>query len=116
MTPTWTNEVLTVDDRKDPDDIVLSEHERLALSRIEAELGDDPRLARRMRHPGAPPWLPLTVAALTCASLFLLSMGIITSNMAVLCCFAALWPVTLLLAFRMLRRPAGAEERTRTWR
>ncbi|MFJ1604526.1 hypothetical protein ACIOHS_14325 [Streptomyces sp. NPDC088253] len=65
-----------------------------------------------MRHPGGRPWLPLSVASLTCASLLLLVMGILTSNPAVLCCFAALWPVTLLLAFRLPRRPNGAEGRT----
>jgi hypothetical protein len=109
-----TNEVLTVESRNNPDDVALSSQERLALWRIEAELRQDRRLARRMRHPVARPWLPLSVAALTCASLLLLVVGILTSDSAVLWCLAALWPITLLLASRMLRRPAGAEDHTRS--
>ncbi|MFE2515719.1 DUF3040 domain-containing protein [Streptomyces mirabilis] len=103
-----------MENRNDPDGIALSSHERLVLLRIEAALRQDRRLARRMRHPGARPWLPLSVAALTCASLLLLVMGILTSDLAVLWCFAALWPVTLLLAFRLLRHPSGAEDRSRS--
>lgn len=109
-----TNEVFTVESRNNPDDVALSSQERLALWRIEAELRRDRRLARRMRPPVARPWLPLTVAALTCASLLLLVVGILTSDSAVLWCLAALWPITILLAFRMLRRPAGAGNRTRS--
>jgi hypothetical protein len=107
-----TDGVLTVESRNNPDDVALSLNERLALWRIEAELRQDRRLARRMRHPVARPWLPVLVAALTCASLLLLVAGILTSNSAVLWCLAALWPITLLLTFRMLRRPDGAEDRT----
>jgi hypothetical protein len=102
-----------VDSRNDPDGVTLSPYERLSLWRIEAELRQDRRLARRMSHPETRPWLPLSVAALTCASLLLLVMGILTSNSAVLWCLVALWPITLLLTFRMLRRPTGAEDRTR---
>ncbi|MET7850377.1 DUF3040 domain-containing protein [Streptomyces avermitilis] len=103
-----------MESRNDPDGVTLSSHERLALWRIEAELRQDRRLARRLRRPGARPWLPLSVAALTCASLILLVAGILTSDKAVLWCLVALWPVTVLLAFRMLRRPTGVEGRTRS--
>ncbi|MEU9154634.1 DUF3040 domain-containing protein [Streptomyces sp. NPDC048417] len=102
-----------MENRNDPDGIALTSHERVALWRIEAELSEDRRLVRCMRHPGGRPWLPLSVAALTCTSLLLLVMGILTSDLAVLWCFAALWPVTLLLAFRLLRRPTGTEDRGR---
>ncbi|MFJ8143116.1 DUF3040 domain-containing protein [Streptomyces sp. NPDC096013] len=105
-----------MESRNNPDDVALSSHERLALWRIEAELRQDRRLARRMRHPVARPWLPLSVAALTCASLLLLVVGILTSDSAALWCLAALWPTTILLAFRMLRRPAGTGDRIRSWR
>ena len=104
-----------MESRNNPDDVALTSHERLALWRIEADLSEDRRLARRMRHPGSRPWLPLSVAALTCASLLLLVVGILSSSSAVLWCLAALWPITLLLAFRMLRRPAGAEGRISSW-
>ncbi|MFE5111422.1 DUF3040 domain-containing protein [Streptomyces sp. NPDC056663] len=100
--------------RNDPDGVTLSSHERLALWRIEVELRQDRRLARRMRRPGARPWLPLSVVTLTCASLILLAIGILTPNAAVLWCLLVLWPVTVLLAFRMLRRPTGVEDRTRS--
>ncbi|MFF4307173.1 DUF3040 domain-containing protein [Streptomyces sp. NPDC001601] len=98
-------------ERKDPDDVVLSPGERLALQRIAAELSADRRLARRMEqpHPGSRRlWLPLSVAALACASLVLGVAGIRTSDPAVICCFAALWPVTLVQGFRLLCRIAGA--------
>ncbi|MFE3164919.1 DUF3040 domain-containing protein [Streptomyces sp. NPDC059224] len=99
-----------MENRNDPDDVVLSTHERLVFWHIEAELSDDRRLVRRMRHSGpARRWLPLSVAALVCASLLLLVAGILTLNPAALWCFAALWPVTLLLAYRLPRRPARAE-------
>ncbi|MEV0470998.1 DUF3040 domain-containing protein [Streptomyces prunicolor] len=104
-----------MESRNNPDDVTLTPHERLALWHIEADLGEDRRLARRMRHPVVRPWLPLSVAALTCASLLLLVVGILSSDSAVLWCLAAMWPTTLLLAFRMLRRPAGAEDRIRSW-
>ncbi|MFE2416382.1 DUF3040 domain-containing protein [Streptomyces hokutonensis] len=98
-----------MEDRNDPEGVALSSYERLALLLIEAELSQDRQLARRMRHPDARPWLSLSVAALTCTSLLLLVTGILTTNLAVLCCFAALWPVALLLAFRLPRRPANAD-------
>ncbi|MER5525771.1 DUF3040 domain-containing protein [Streptomyces sp. NPDC002677] len=102
-----------MENRNDPDDVALSSYERVALLLIEAELRQDRRLARRMRLPGARPWLPLSVAALTCASLLLLVMGILTAELAVLWCFTAVWPVTLLLAFRLLRHPTNIGDRTR---
>ncbi|MEV0738546.1 DUF3040 domain-containing protein [Streptomyces sp. NPDC050549] len=102
-----------MENRNDPEGIALSSYERLAFLLIEAELHRDRQLVRRMRHPETRPWLSLSVAALTCASLLLLVTGILTADLAVLCCFAALWPVTLLLAFRLLRRPANTEDRAR---
>ena len=102
-----------MENRNDPDGVALSSHERLTLLGIEAELRQDRHLARRMRRQGARPWLSLSVAALTCASLLLLVTGILTANLTVLWCFAALWPVALLLAFRLPRRPAGAANRSR---
>ncbi|MER6221604.1 DUF3040 domain-containing protein [Streptomyces sp. 900105755] len=105
-----------MESRNDPEGVVLSPHERLALWGIEAGLRQDRRLARRMRHPGTrPTWLPLSVAVLTCVSLLLLVTGILTSDLAALWCLAVLWPVTVLLAFWMLRRAAGAGGRSRTW-
>jgi hypothetical protein len=117
-----------VNDRSDPDDIVLSPHERLALRRMEAELSADRRLTRRMRHhmnrrlrrPVSRRWLPLSTAALLSASVFLVVMGVRTSDPAVLWCFAVLWPLTLLQGFRLLCR-AGREgprraERGTPWR
>ncbi|MFK0160551.1 DUF3040 domain-containing protein [Streptomyces sp. NPDC090493] len=103
-----------MEDRKDPDDVVLSTHERLVLWNIEAKLDSDQRLVRRMRRAGTRPWLPLSVAALTCTSLILLVIGILTSDLAVLGCFATLWPLALLLAFRLPRRPADTESRIRS--
>lgn len=123
-----TKEVLIVNDRSDPDDVVLSPHERLALRRIEAELSADRRLTRRMRHhmsrrlrrPVSRRWLPLSTAALLSASVFLVVMGVRTSDPAVLWCFAALWPLTLLQGFRLLcrasREGSDQEERGTPWR
>lgn len=102
-----------MESRNDPDGVTLSSYELLALWRIEAGLRQDRRLARRMRRPGARPSLPLSVAALTCGSLIFLVTGILTSDKTVLWCLVALWPVTVLLAFRMLRRQTGAEGSTR---
>ncbi|MFG3296653.1 DUF3040 domain-containing protein [Streptomyces sp. NPDC048179] len=99
-----------MESRNDPDDVTLSPHECVALWGIEAGLRQDRRLARRMRPPSVrPAWLPLTVAALTCASLLLLVIGILTSDMAALWCLAGLWPVTVLLAFRM-HQPVDADD------
>lgn len=130
-----------MNDRSDSDDVVLSPHERLALRRMEAELSGDRRLTRRMRrhlhrhlhpradrphlhpradrpypHPRADRpvsgrWLPLSTAALLSACVFLVVMGVRTSAPAPLWCFAALWPLTLFQAFRLLRRAPGAGSR-----
>ncbi|MFF4898063.1 DUF3040 domain-containing protein [Streptomyces sp. NPDC001068] len=102
-----------MENRNDPDDVVLSTHERLVLWHIEGQLNADRRLVRRMGRVDTRPWLPLSVAALTCASLLLLVLGILTSSLAVLGGFAALWPVTLLLALRLARRTPGGEGRGR---
>jgi hypothetical protein len=101
-----------VENRNDPEDVALASHERLSLLRIEAALRQDRRLARRMRHPGSRPCLPLSVP--TCASLLLLVTGILATNLVAPWCFAALWPVTLLLALRLLRHPSRAEDRSRS--
>ncbi|WP_405733347.1 DUF3040 domain-containing protein [Streptomyces sp. NBC_00028] len=127
-----------MNDRSDPDDVVLSPHERLALRRIEAELSGDRRLTRRMHRllhqpayrqhhragrphhragrPAPRRALPLSTAALLSASVFLVVMGVRTSDPVLLWCFAALWPLTLLQAFRLLCRvtEAGPEARTRS--
>ncbi|MFI9827076.1 DUF3040 domain-containing protein [Streptomyces sp. NPDC051913] len=120
-----------MNDRSDPDDVVLSPHERLTLRRIEAELSGDRRLTRRMcrllHQPAGRPHhragrpvprraLPLSTAALLSASVFLVVMGVRTSDPVLLWCFAALWPLTLLQAFRLLCRvtEAGPEARTRS--
>ncbi|MGW2570784.1 DUF3040 domain-containing protein [Streptomyces sp. NPDC001537] len=100
----------------DPDDVVLSSRERLALRSIEAELSCDRRLARRMRgEPGSRLWLPLSVALLACASLFLVAMGIRTSDPVVIWCFAGVWPFTLLQAFRLLCRARRGTDRLTSW-
>jgi hypothetical protein len=104
-----------VDNRNDPDDVVLSPTERMALRRIESELSGDRRLARRMRGPGPGLRLRLSVAVLACVSLFLMVMGIRTSNPAVIWCFAVLWPVTLLQTFRLLCRTTRLGDRVTPW-
>ncbi|MEV6945020.1 DUF3040 domain-containing protein [Streptomyces sp. NPDC051172] len=100
----------------DPEDVVLSSHERLALRSIEAELSCDRRLARSMRgEAGSRLWLPLSVALSACASLFLLVMGICTSDPIVIWCFAGLWPYTLLQVFRLLCRASRGPGRITSW-
>jgi hypothetical protein len=118
---------MPMNDRSDPDDVVLSPHERLALSRMEAELSADRRLTRRMGHPTnrrprrpvSRSWLPLSTAALLSASVSLVVLGVRTSDPAVLWCFAALWPLTLLQGFRLLcratREGARRERRGTPW-
>jgi hypothetical protein len=110
--------VLTVNHRNDPDDVVLSPTERLALREIERRLDGDRHLARRMRgpRPALGLWLPLSVAVLSCASLFLIVMGIRTSDPVVIWCFALLWPLTLLQAFRLLCRVTRLGDRVTSWR
>jgi hypothetical protein len=112
------NEVLIVKDRNEPDDIVLSPHERLALQHIEAELSGDRRLARRMgQAPDRRPRrrLVLTVAILACGSLFLAVLGIRTSDPVFIWSFAGLWPFTLLQAFRLLCRMSSHGNRITSW-
>ncbi|WP_329336215.1 DUF3040 domain-containing protein [Streptomyces sp. NBC_00663] len=111
-----------MNDRSDRDDVVLSPHERLALRRIEAELSGDRRLTRRMHRllhhragrPVSRRGLPLSTAALLSASVFLVVMGVRTSDPVLLWCFAALWPLTLLQAFRLLCRVTEAGPETKT--
>jgi hypothetical protein len=75
---------------------------------------------RRPRRPVSRRWLPLSTAALLGASVFLVVMGVRTSNPAVLWCFAVLWPLTLLQGFRLLcragREAARQEKRGTPWR
>ena len=100
----------------DPEDVVLSSHERLALRSIEAELSCDRRLARGMRRrPRSRLWLPLSVALLTSSSLFLVVMGIRTADPVVIWCFAGLWPFTVLQAFRLLCRASRGGDRITSW-
>ncbi|GGS61137.1 MULTISPECIES: DUF3040 domain-containing protein [Streptomyces] len=118
-----------------PDEVRLSLRERLVLARIEAGLRQDRRFAHRMgrtrrmgwrgrmrrmgrtrrggrtRRTGRARrevWLPAAVLLLTVASVFVAVMGIRTSDPALLWCFALLWPLTLLQAFRLLCRAARA--------
>ncbi|MFJ9725651.1 DUF3040 domain-containing protein [Streptomyces sp. NPDC101209] len=88
------------------DDPRLSLRERFILKDIERRLRRDPRLRFRMRagRPIRPFWLPLAVTLLGAASLFLLVVGIRTSDPGVIWAFAALWPLTLLQGFRLLCR------------
>ncbi|MFJ9820700.1 DUF3040 domain-containing protein [Streptomyces sp. NPDC101151] len=101
-----------MDDWEIPDDVWLSEGERLALLRIEADLRRDRRLAHRMRsarrmdRARRSAWLLLAVLLLAAASVFVAVMGLRTTDPALLWCFALLWPLTLLQAFRLLRRAA----------
>ncbi|MFG2887245.1 DUF3040 domain-containing protein [Streptomyces sp. NPDC048297] len=107
-----------MDDRKNPDDVRLSPRERIVLLEIEANLRRDRRLAHRMRRAGRDLWLPLSVALLAVASVFVAVMGIRTSDPALLWCFALLWSLTLLQAFRLLCRAArqrGSRARVTPW-
>lgn len=116
--PAGWNEVLIVNEQNEHDDIVLSPHERLTLRHIEADLGVDRRLVRRMgrlRRPRQWRLLAVSVAMLTCTSLFLAVLGIRTSDPAVIWTFAALWPLTLLQAFRLLCRVSKSGERFTAW-
>ncbi|MFJ9543327.1 DUF3040 domain-containing protein [Streptomyces sp. NPDC101225] len=107
-----------MNERDEPDDIMLSDHERIALRHIEAGLGDDRRLVRRMGRMERPrPWrlLALSVAMLACASLILAVLGIRTSAPVAIWSFAAVWPLTLLQAFRLLCRTSSARDRFTSW-
>lgn len=112
------NEVLTVNERNEPNEIVLSPHERLTLRHIEAGLSVDRRLVRRMGRRGGPRpwrWPAVSVALLTCASLFFAIMGIRTSDPVFIWSFAGVWPFTLLQAFRLLCRVSRSGERFTAW-
>lgn len=96
-----------------PDEVRLSPREQIVLLRIEAGLRKDRRFARRMRRTRREVWLPAAVLLLTAASVFVAVMGIRTSDPALLWCFALLWPLTLLQAFRLLCRAARARPGSR---
>ncbi|MEU3826691.1 DUF3040 domain-containing protein [Streptomyces sp. SID486] len=95
------------------DEVRLSARERLALLQIEANLGQDRRFARRMGAARQGLWLPVAVLLLVAASVFVAVMGILTSDPALLWCFALLWPVTLFQAFRLLCRAGRPRARPR---
>lgn len=88
------------------DDPPLSVSERFILKDIERRLRRDPRLRHRMRagRRVRSHWLPLAVTLLGAASLFLLVVGIRTSDPLVIWAFAGLWPLTLVQVFRLLCR------------
>ncbi|MDO0929099.1 DUF3040 domain-containing protein [Streptomyces sp. TG1A-8] len=123
-----------MDDWETPDDVRLSPRERITLLEIEARLRRDRLFTYRMRRaarqgPARPPgpahvpgragrpgrlcrldpgrrdgWLWLAVLLLAVASAFVAVMGIRSPGPALLWCFALLWPLTLLQAFRLLCR------------
>lgn len=103
-----------MDDGHRPAEVALSPGERVVLRRIEAELGADRRLARRLRHPASRLCAPLTLAALTCASLVLAALGVSTSEPVLVWSFAAVWPCTLLTALRLLCRVTRPGQPTTT--
>jgi hypothetical protein len=88
----------------------LSIRDRLVLKHIETEMRRDrrrnltPRAGPAVRTPDRDPWLPAAVGLLGAVSVFLMVLGIRTSDPAVIWAFAVLWPVTLLQAFRLLCR------------
>jgi hypothetical protein len=108
-----------VDDWEMHDDVRLSLRERLVLLRIETDLRRDRRFARRMAGGRREVWLPVAVLLLGAASAFAAVMGVRTSDPALLCCFAVLWPLTLVQAFRLLCRTVRHRARqggsTRPW-
>ncbi|WP_251092034.1 DUF3040 domain-containing protein [Streptomyces sp. Caat 7-52] len=93
------------------DEVRLSARERLALLQIEANLRQDRRFAHRMGDARPRGWLPAAVLLLGVASVFVAVMGIRTSDPTLLWCFALLWPLTLLQAFRLLCRAARPRPR-----
>lgn len=104
------------------DDSRLSARERIILGEIERALRRDRRLVKAMRpsspsRPARRParhavWLPVAVALLAGVSITLIVVGVRTSRPAAIWAFAALWPVTLWLAFRLFR-PWGRWARRR---
>ncbi|MEU2927303.1 DUF3040 domain-containing protein [Streptomyces sp. NPDC048304] len=108
-----------MDDWEMHDDVRLSLRERLVLVQIETDLRRDRRFARRMGGTRRDVWLPVAVLLLGVASAFAAVMGVRTSDPALLCCFALLWPLTLVQAFRLLcrtvRRGVRQGGSTRPW-
>jgi len=82
----------------------MSPGERLILEDIEKTLRRDRRFERAMRAQRRTPWLAAAVTLLAPASVVLMVAGIRTSDPAVIWAFAGVWPLTLLLAFRLLCR------------
>jgi 1,4-dihydroxy-2-naphthoate octaprenyltransferase len=98
------------------DEVRLSPRERLVLLQIEKDLRQDRRFARRMGDAHGRVWLPTAVLLLGIASAFVAVMGVRTSDPALLCCFALLWPLTLFQAFRLLCRAVRHRSHARPWR
>ncbi|MER6029607.1 DUF3040 domain-containing protein [Streptomyces sp. NPDC001851] len=94
------------------DEVRLSLRERLVLLQIETDLRQDRRFAHRMGDGHRRAWLHVAVLLLGIASAFVAVMGIRTSDPALLCCFALLWPLTVLQAVRLLRRTARLRSHT----
>jgi hypothetical protein len=84
------------------EDIRLSHRELLILHDIEHALRRDRRFVRVMRASRRSAWLPTSVALLGVASVFLVVVGIHTSDPAVIWAFAGIWPCTLVQVFRLL--------------
>jgi hypothetical protein len=86
------------------EDIQLSQRELIILHEIEHALCRDRRFGRVMRASPQSAWLPASVALLGVASVFLMVVGIRTSDPAVIWTLAGVWPCTLVQAFRLLCR------------
>ncbi|MFD4612446.1 DUF3040 domain-containing protein [Streptomyces sp. NPDC088337] len=93
----------------------LPDREQRILNEIERALSRDRRLVRRLRSGRKRPVLcrvasyapPLwAVMLLTAVSLALLTAGAVSSEPGVIWAFAAVWPVTLFCALRLLCRRA----------
>ncbi|MFH8798722.1 DUF3040 domain-containing protein [Streptomyces sp. NPDC017936] len=91
----------------------LSDDERRILAEMERALRRDRRLDRRLRtlrwRPGVSRLASYTPRAWTVAQLLAVSVGLMvagiaTSAPAVIWAFAAVWPLTLYAAFRLLCR------------
>ncbi|MFK4145449.1 DUF3040 domain-containing protein [Streptomyces sp. NPDC004065] len=97
----------------------LPDHEQRILDEIERALSRDRRLARRLRTArrrrrpdlsGVASWTPRpwTVLLLLAVSVALMTAGIVTSRPGVIWAFAAVWPLSLFAAFRLLCRWTGS--------
>ncbi|MFF8593383.1 DUF3040 domain-containing protein [Streptomyces sp. NPDC015220] len=94
----------------------LPEHEQRILDEIERALSRDRRLVRRLRtvrrrrrgpdlsRVAAYAPRPWTVVVLLAVAAALLTAGAVTSRPGVIWAFAAVWPLTLYAAFRLLCR------------